>query len=76
MLDNAFYKDGNIEKDKLNKQNKFLDSYGLEVIQIEDGFMLIEKINFIIIFLKNFVTDDYKEFLKLRSEDIDYLGIF
>ena len=73
MLDTAFYKDGNIEKDKLNKQNKFLDSYGLEVIQIEDGFMLIEKNKFYYNLFKNFVTDDYKEFLKLRSEDIDYL---
>ena len=73
MLDNAFYKDGNIEKDKLNKQDKFLDSYGLEVIQIEDGFMLIEKNKFYYNLFKNFVTDDYKEFLKLRSEDIDYL---
>ena len=72
MLDSAFYKDGNIEKDKLNKQNKFLDSYGLEVIQIEDGFMLIEKNKFYYNLFKNFVTDDYKEFLKLRSEDIDY----
>ncbi|MGP1428715.1 MAG: tetratricopeptide repeat protein [Fusobacterium sp.] len=72
MLDNTFYKDGNIEKDKLNKQNKFLDSYGLEVIQIEDGFMLIEKNKFYYNLFKNFVTDDYKEFLKLRSEDIDY----
>ncbi|BEO91600.1 tetratricopeptide repeat protein [Fusobacterium nucleatum] len=73
MLDNAFYKDGNIEKDKLDRQNKFLDSYGLEVIQIEDGFMLIEKNKFYYNLFKNFVTDDYKEFLKLRSEDIDYL---
>ena len=73
MLDNTFYKDGNIEKDKLNKQNKFLDSYGLEVIQIEDGFMLTEKNKFYYNLFKNFVTDDYKEFLKLRSEDIDYL---
>ena len=73
MLDNTFYKDGNIEKDKLNKQNKFLDSYGLEIIQIEDGFMLIEKNKFYYNLFKNFVTDDYKEFLKLRSEDIDYL---
>ena len=73
MFSTAFYKDGNIEKDKLNKQNKFLDSYGLEVIQIEDGFMLIEKNKFYYNLFKNFVTDDYKEFLKLRSEDIDYL---
>ena len=73
MLDNTFYKDGNIEKDKLNKQNKFLDSYGLEVTQIEDGFMLTEKNKFYYNLFKNFVTDDYKEFLKLRSEDIDYL---
>ena len=73
IFSTEFYKDGNIEKDKLNKQNKFLDSYGLEVIQIEDGFMLIEKNKFYYNLFKNFVTDDYKEFLKLRSEDIDYL---
>lgn len=73
MLDNIFYKDGNIEKDKLDKQNKFLDSYGLEVIQIEDGFMLTEKNKFYYNLFRNFVTDDYKEFLKLHSEDIDYL---
>ena len=72
MFSTEFYKDGNIEKDKLNKQNKFLDSYGLEVIQIEDGFMLTEKNKFYYNLFKNFVTDDYKEFLKLRSEDIDY----
>ena len=73
MLSSAFYKDGNLEKDKLDRQNKFLDSYGLEVIQIEDSFMLIEKNKFYYNLFKNFVTDDYKEFLKLRSEDIDYL---
>ena len=73
IFSSEFYKDGNLEKDKLNKQNKFLDSYGLEVIQIEDGFMLIEKNKFYYNLFKNFVTDDYKEFLKLRSEDIDYL---
>ena len=72
MFSTEFYKDGNLEKDKLNKQNKFLDNYGLEVIQIEDGFMLIEKNKFYYNLFKNFVTDDYKEFLKLRSEDIDY----
>ena len=73
IFSSEFYKDGNLEKDKLNKQNKFLDSYGLEVIEIEDGFMLIEKNKFYYNLFKNFVTDDYKEFLKLRSEDIDYL---
>ena len=73
MFSTEFYKDGNLEKDKLDRQNKFLDSYGLEVIQIEDGFMLIEKNKFYYNLFKNFVTDDYKEFLKLRSEDIDYL---
>ena len=72
IFSSEFYKDGNLEKDKLNKQNKFLDSYGLEVIQIEDGFMLIEKNKFYYNLFKNFVTDDYKEFFKLRSEDIDY----
>ena len=73
MLDNAFYKDEDIEKEKLDKQNKFLDSYGLEVIQIEDGFMLTEKKKFYYNLFKNFVTNDYKEFLKLYSEDIDYI---
>ena len=73
MLDNAFYKDENIEKDKLDKQNKFLDSYGLEVIQIEDGFVLTEKKKFYYNLFKNFVTNDYREFLKLYSEDIDYI---
>ena len=74
MLDNAFYiGEGDIDKEKLNKQNKFLDSYGLEVTQIEDGFMLTEKKDFYYNIFKNYVSDDYKEFLKLRSEDIDYL---
>ena len=73
MLDNAFYiGEGDIDKEKLNKQNKFLDSYGLEVTQIEDGFMLTEKKDFYYNIFKNYVSDDYKEFLKLRSEDIDY----
>ena len=73
MLDNAFYKDEDIEKEKLEKQNKFLDSYGLEVIQIEDGFTLTEKKKFYYNLFKNFVTNDYREFLKLYSEDIDYI---
>ena len=74
MLDNAFYiGEGDIDKEKLNKQNKFLDSYGLEVTQIEDGFMLTEKNDFYYNIFKNYVSDDYKEFLRLRSEDIDYL---
>ena len=73
MLDNAFYiEEGDIDKEKLNKQNKYLDSYGLEVTQIEDGFMLTEKKDFYYNIFKNYVSDDYKEFLKLRSEDIDY----
>ena len=73
MLDNAFYiGEGDIDKEKLNKQNKYLDSYGLEVTQIEDGFMLTEKKDFYYNIFKNYVSDDYKEFLKLRSEDIDY----
>ena len=73
MLDNAFYKDEDIEKEKLDKQNKFLDSYGLEVIQIEDGFTLTEKKKFYYNLFKNFVTNDYREFLKLYSEDINYI---
>ncbi|KUL98630.1 hypothetical protein RO03_03590 [Fusobacterium nucleatum subsp. nucleatum] len=73
MLDNAFYKDENIEKEKLDKQNKFLNSYGLEVVPVEDGFVLTEKKKFYYNLFKNFVTNDYREFLKLYSEDIDYI---
>ena len=64
MLSSTFYKDGNIEKEKLNKQNKFLDNYGLEVIELEDGFFLTEKKKFYYNIFKNFVTDDYRDFLK------------
>ena len=74
MLDNAFYiGEGDIDKEKLNKQNKFLDNYGLEVIEIEEGFMLTEKKNFYYNIFKNYVSDDYKDFLKLYSEDIEYM---
>ena len=73
MLDNAFYiGEGDIDKEKLNKQNKYLDNYGLEVVEIEEGFMLTEKKDFYYNIFKNYVSDDYKEFLKLHSEDIDY----
>ena len=73
----AFYKDKNIEKDKLDKQNKFLNSYGLEVVPIEDGFVLTEKKKFYYNLFKNFVTNDYREFLRLYSEeDIDYIEYF
>ena len=73
----TFYKDENIEKDKLDKQNKFLDSYGLEVVPIEDGFVLTEKKKFYYNLFKNFVTNDYREFLRLYSEeDIDYIEYF
>ena len=75
MLDNAFYiGEGDIDKEKLNKQNKYLDNYGLEVVEIEEGFMLTEKKDFYYNIFKNYVSDDYREFLKLDSEDIDYLG--
>ena len=74
MLDNAFYiGEGDIDKEKLNKQNKFLDNYGLEVVEIEEGFMLTEKKDFYYNIFKNYVSDDYKDFLKLRSEDIEYI---
>ena len=77
MLNMGFYKDENIEKDKLDKQNKFLDSYGLEVIPIEDGFVLTEKKKFYYNIFKNFVTNDYREFLRLYSEeDMDYIEYF
>ena len=75
MLDNAFYiGEGDIDKEKLNKQNKYLDNYGLEVVEIEEGFMLTEKKDFYYNIFKNYVSDDYKEFLKLDSENIDYFG--
>ena len=74
MLDNAFYiGEGDIDKEKLNKQNKFLDNYGLEVVEIEEGFMLTEKKDFYYNIFKNYVSDDYKDFLKLYSEDIEYM---
>ncbi|BET15231.1 hypothetical protein [Fusobacterium vincentii] len=74
MLDNTFYiGEGNIDKEKLNKQNKFLDNYGLEVIEIEEGFMLTEKKDFYYNIFKNYVSDDYRDFLKLYSEDIEYM---
>ena len=77
MLDNAFYiGEGDLDKGKLNKQNKYLDNYGLEVVEIEEGFMLTEKKDFYYNIFKNYVSDDYKDFLKLRSEDIEYIDYF
>lgn len=35
--------------------------------------MLIEKKKFYYNFFKNFVINDYREFLKFYSEDIDYI---
>lgn len=77
MLDNAFYiGEGDIDKEKLNKQNKFLDNYGLEVVEIEESFMLTEKKDFYYNIFKNYVSDDYRDFIKLCSEDIDYIDYF
>ena len=77
MLNNAFYiGEGDIDKEKLNKQNKFLDNYGLEVVEIEEGFMLTEKKDFYYNIFKNYVSDDYRDFIKLCSEDIDYIDYF
>ena len=77
MLDNAFYiGEGDIDKEKLNKQNKYLDNYGLEVVEIEEGFMLTEKKDFYYNIFKNYVSDDYRDFIKLCSEDIDYIDYF
>ncbi|WP_336008277.1 hypothetical protein [Fusobacterium polymorphum] len=77
MLDNTFYiGEGDIDKEKLNKQNKYLDNYGLEVIEIEEGFMLTEKKDFYYNIFKNYVSDDYRDFIKLCSEDIDYIDYF
>ena len=77
MLDGAFYNEkGYPDKEKLNKQNKYLDNYGLEVVEIEEGFMLTEKKDFYYNIFKNYVSDDYRDFIKLRSEDIDYIDYF
>ena len=77
MLDGAFYNEkGYPDKEKLNKQNKYLDNYGLEVIEIEEGFMLTEKKDFYYNIFKNYVSDDYRDFIKLCSEDIDYIDYF
>ena len=77
MLDNAFYiGEGDIDKEKLSKQNKYLDNYGLEVVEIEEGFMLTEKKDFYYNIFKNYVSDDYRDFIKLCSEDIDYIDYF
>ena len=77
MLDSAFYNEkGYPDKEKLNKQNKYLDNYGLEVVEIEEGFMLTEKKNFYYNIFKNYVSDDYRDFIKLCSEDIDYIDYF
>ena len=77
ILDNAFYiGEGDIDKEKLNKQNKYLDNYGLEVVEIEEGFMLTEKKDFYYNIFKNYVSDDYRDFIKLCSEDIDYIDYF
>ena len=75
MLDWVFYnEEGYPDKEMIKKQNEYLNNYGLEVIEIEEGFMLTEKKDFYYNIFKNYVSDDYREFLKLDSEDIDYLG--
>ena len=77
MLDSDFYNEkGYLDKEKLNKQNKYLDNYGLEVVEIEEGFMLTEKKDFYYNIFKNYVSDDYRDFIKLCSEDIDYIDYF
>ena len=75
MLDWVFYnEEGYPDKEIIKKQNEYLNNYGLEVVEIEEGFMLTEKKDFYYNIFKNYVSDDYREFLKLDSEDIDYLG--
>ena len=74
MLDWVFYnEEGYPDKEMIKKQNEYLNNYGLEVIEIEEGFMLTEKKDFYYNIFKNYVSDDYKDFLKLRSEDIEYI---
>ena len=75
MLDWVFYnEEGYPDKEMIKKQNEYLNNYGLEVVEIEEGFMLTEKKDFYYNIFKNYVSDDYKEFLKLDSENIDYFG--
>jgi len=75
MLDWVFYnEEGYPDKEMIKKQNEYLNNYGLEVVEIEEGFMLTEKKDFYYNIFKNYVSDDYRDFLKLDSEDIDYLG--
>ena len=77
MLDWVFYnEEGYPDKEMIKKQNEYLNNYGLEVIEIEEGFMLTEKKDFYYNIFKNYVTDDYRDFLKLCSEDIDYIDYF
>ena len=74
MLDWVFYnEEGYPDKEMIKKQNEYLNNYGLEVVEIEEGFMLTEKKDFYYNIFKNYVSDDYREFLKLYSEDIDYI---
>lgn len=74
VLDNVFYVgEGNLDKGKLDKQNKFLDNYGLEIVENEIGLMITEKKDFYYNIFKNYVSDDYRDFLKLHSEDVDYI---
>ena len=74
MLDWVFYnEEGYPDKEMIKKQNEYLNNYGLEVVEIEEGFMLTEKKDFYYNIFKNYVSDDYKDFLKLRSEDIEYI---
>ncbi|WP_195339895.1 tetratricopeptide repeat protein [Fusobacterium sp. 1001295B_180824_G3] len=74
VLDNIFYVgEGNLDKGKLDKQNKFLDNYGLEIVENEIGLMITEKKDFYYNIFKNYVSDDYRDFFKLHSEDVDYI---
>ena len=74
VLDNVFYVgEGNLDKGKLDKQNKFLDNYGLEIVENEIGLMITEKKDFYYNIFKNYVSDDYRDFFKLHSEDVDYI---
>ena len=77
MLDWVFYnEEGYPDKEIIKKQNEYLNNYGLEVVEIEEGFMLTEKKDFYYNIFKNYVSDDYRDFIKLCSEDIDYIDYF
>jgi len=78
---NLFSKQTNalLEEFHKNKEeviNKLKTLNKEEANKIEEGFMLTEKKDFYYNIFKNYVSDDYRDFIKLCSEDIDYIDYF